>query len=71
MHVIDKYVDYFQTVTDYNKAPSWQKDLLLRGSLLTKCHEAEPVSIRHRLRQFWAKEAAKRGAKVQELQTWV
>ena len=70
MSVIDSHVDYFSTVKEYNTAPDWQKDLLLRGTLLTKCNSAEPVTTRHRLRRFWEKEAAKRGVKREELQTW-
>jgi hypothetical protein len=70
MSVVNSYTDYFATVKEYNAAPDWQKALLLRGTLLTKCHDAEPVTVRHRLRRFWEKEAIKRGVKREELQTW-
>lgn len=71
MLVIKSYINYFQTVSEYNRAPPWQKNLLLRGTLLQKCNDAEPVNIRRRLRCFWAKEAAKQGLKIDQLKTWV
>ena len=71
MHVIESHKAYFQTLIEYNKAPEWQKDMLLRGTLLSKCNDLEPVRIRHRLRRFWMSEAAKRGIKHQALRTWV
>ncbi|KQS84314.1 hypothetical protein ASG58_21325 [Rhizobium sp. Leaf383] len=70
MHVIKSHEQYFKTVSDYNRAPGWQKDMLLRGTLLSKCNEIEPVSVRHRLRRFWVQEAAKRDKTLQTLQTW-
>ncbi len=70
-HVITTFEDYFTTVRTYRQAPSWQKDMLLRGTLLQKCNEAEPLSVRQRLRRFWAIEAAKQGPKVEELKNWV
>jgi hypothetical protein len=62
---------YFKTIKTYNQAPAWQKDIMLRGSLLQLCNEAEPVSVRHRLRRFWIQQAAKQGPKVEELKNWV
>lgn len=70
MPVVKSYMDYFTTIKEYRAAPGWQKDLLLRGTLLTKCNDAEPVTVRHRLRRFWEEEAVKRGLKREELQTW-
>lgn len=70
MSVVNDHHDYFQTVKEYNAAPGWQKDLLLRGTLLTKCSEAEPEAVRRRFRLFWQQQAAKRGLAAQELQTW-
>jgi len=69
--VITTLVDYFTTIKTFNRAPHWQKDMMLRGILLQKCNEAEPVSVRHRLRRFWTQQAAKQGPKVEELKTWV
>lgn len=69
--VITTFQDYFTTIKTYNSAPDWQKDLLLRGTLLQQCNEIEPLSIRQRLRHFWTREAARRGLKIEELKTWV
>lgn len=63
-------ISYFTLVKEFNTAPNWQKDLMLRGTLLTACTEIEPAAARSRLRRFWGDQAAKRGLNPTELQTW-
>jgi hypothetical protein len=70
MSVIKSHEEYFRIVRDFNLAPGWQKELLMKGSLLTKCNEMEPVSIRLKLRRFWDKQAATLGINVGELKSW-
>ena len=70
-HVITTFESYFTIVQNYNLAQDWQKDMLLRGTLLQHCNDLEPLSIRQRLRRFWLIEAAKRDLKIEELKTWV
>ncbi|MBC2806616.1 hypothetical protein ACCS91_33670 [Rhizobium ruizarguesonis] len=70
MPVVKSHEEYFNTVYQFNTAPEWQQELLLKGSLLKKCNEIEPVSVRLRLQRFWDTQAAKLGASVRELKSW-
>jgi hypothetical protein len=70
MSVIRTYQTYFSIVSEFRRAPDWQQDMLLRGTLLLKCKTIEPADIRRRLRCFWTAEASKRNLQLQELQTW-
>lgn len=70
MPVIRSHEAYFRLVKGFHQAPAWQKELLMRGTLLTRCNDLEPASIRLRLRNFWTKQAALMGLDAKQLQTW-
>lgn len=70
MPVIKTYQHYFRVVHEFNSAPSYSKELLLRGPLLSECFTMTPPSARQRLRQFWDVNAAKYRVERRELKSW-
>jgi hypothetical protein len=70
MSVIRSHQTYFEIVKDFNQASSWQKSMLIRGTLLSQCTDIEPVSIRLKLQAFWQKQATLLGLDLKQLQTW-
>jgi len=70
MPVIRSHQEYFTTIRDFNTAEPWQQEILIRGSLLSKCKSIEPASIRLRLRRFWDMQATRLGVSVGQLKTW-
>lgn len=70
MSVIKTLTNYFDIVQEFNSAPKYRKELLIRGELLSLCCTLEPVKVRLKLRKFWQEQAAKLGVDVQALKTW-